>query len=129
MALRKEDFGEQRERAGTMKNNQQFIPQERIPVEISRQLYYRIKAEATRRHISTRQYLEDLLDEMVPESTDVVTPGHPITQESLDRLKEIRERLFAQNNYQYFEDSVEEIREMREERLRQLMGEDYSDEE
>jgi hypothetical protein len=128
MALRKEDFGEQRERAGTMKDNQQFIPQERIPVEISRQLYYRIKAEATRRHIPTRQYLEDLLDETVPESTDVITPGHPPTQENLDKLKEISERLYRENNYQFFEDSVEVIREMREERLRELMGEDYSNE-
>lgn len=128
MALRKEDFGEQRERAGTMKDNQQFIPQERIPVEISRQLYYRIKAEATRRHIPTRQYLEDLLDEMVPESTDVITPGHPPTQENLDKLKEISEKLYRENNYQFFEDSVEVIREMREERLRELMGEEYSNE-
>jgi|GEM_PF-1749539 hypothetical protein len=128
MALRKEDFGEQRERAGTMKDNQQFISQERIPVEISRQLYYRIKAEATRRHIPTRQYLEDLLDETVPESTDVITPGHPPTQENLDKLKEISERLYRENNYQFFEDSVEVIREMREERLRELMGEDYSNE-
>lgn len=105
-------------------DSQNDIQQDRIPVEISRKLYYRIKAETMRRHIPTRQYLEELLDEMVPESTDVVTPGHPITQESLDRLKEMRERLFAQNNYQYLGDSVEDLRQIREERLRQLMGED-----
>ncbi len=128
MALRKDEFGEQRERAGTMENNQQITQRDYVSVEINRKLYRRIKAEAMRRHIPTNQYLEDLLDEMVPESTDVVTPGHPPTQESLDRLKEIRERLFAQNNYQFFGDSVEEIRQMREVRLRQLMGEDYDDE-
>jgi hypothetical protein len=41
-----------------------------------------------------------------------------------DKLKEISERLYRENNYQFFEDSVEVIREMREERLRELMGEE-----
>jgi hypothetical protein len=128
MALRKERFDNPPERGKTMENDQQSAQQDRVPVEISRGLYRRIKAVAIRKHITISKYLEQLLDEIVPEIDEVVTPGHPPTQESIQKLREFREQLFRENNYQYFGDSVEEIRQMREERLRQLMGEDYDNE-
>ena len=124
MALRKESFDEYHERARTMENNQQFIPQDHIAVGINRKLYHRIKAAASMKHVTVTQYVEQLLDEMVPEINDVVKPGHPPTQEALEKLREMSEEIFRRNNYQYLGNSVEEIREMREERLRQLMGED-----
>lgn len=128
MALRKEDFGERRERAGTMGDNQQINQEDRISVEIDRKLYRRIKVVASKQHMAVNQYLEQLLDEVVPEDDEAVTPGHPITQESLDKLKEMREKLFQQNNYQHWGNSVEDIRKMREERTRWLMGEGESNE-
>ncbi|MGH2480547.1 MAG: hypothetical protein ACRDHW_12905 [Ktedonobacteraceae bacterium] len=111
-----------------MQNNQQSAQDDRIPVKIKRGLYHRVKADAARKHLTINQYLEQLLDEMVPEINDVVKPGHPPTREDIERLREVREQLYCENNYQFFENSVEEIRQMREERMRQLMGEDYVDE-
>ena|SRR5258708_5665219 len=105
-----------------MENNQQSTQQDRIPVEINRKLYHRVKFADTRKHMTISTFLEELLDEMVPEINDVVTPGHPITRESLEKLQEIREELFKRNNYQNIGNSVEEIRQMREERLQELMA-------
>lgn len=62
-------------------------------------------------------------DKAVPESSAAIQPGHPIALESLERLAQIGEELFRRNGFQYLGNSVEEIREMREERLRQLLGE------
>ena len=61
-------------------------------------------------------------DRAIPEISTVIQPGHPVTLESLERLEQIGEELFRRNNFQYLGNSVKEIREMREERLRQLMG-------
>ena len=127
MALRKENFDNAHERAGTMEHTQS-AQRERITIEVSRELRSRIKAAATKKHITINEYLEQLLDEMVPEIDERLNTGHPLTQEGLDKLLKIREELLQRNNYEYFGDSVEEIRQMREERMRELMGEDYTDE-
>jgi len=123
MALRKEQFDDSNERGRAMENDQQPTQHDRIPVEISRDLFHRVKAVATKKRLTINQYLEQLLDEMVPEIDGRIKPGHPPTRESLDKLREIREELFRRNNYQYFGSSVEEIRQMREERSGELMGE------
>lgn len=129
MALRKEEFDDYHERARIMGNHQ---PVRRdsidVTVEMSRGLYIRIKAEAMRKHLTISEYVEQLLDEMVPDITEVVQPGHPPTRESIEKLREFREQLFRENNYQFMGNSVEELREIREERLQQLMGEDCKDE-
>jgi hypothetical protein len=106
----------------------QSAQRERITIEVTRELRSRIKAAAIRKHITINEYLEQLLDEMVPEIDERLNAGHPLTQEGLDKLLKIREELLQRNDYQYFGDSVEEIRQMREERIRELMGEDYTDE-
>ena len=49
---------------------------------------------------------------------------HPITAEILEQLDRVRERIRQESNGYIFEDSAESIRQMREERTRQLMGED-----
>jgi ADP-dependent phosphofructokinase/glucokinase len=127
MALRKENFDDAHERAGTMENSQSS-QREQMTIEVNRDLRSRIKAAATRKHITINEYLEQLLDEMVPEIDGRLQSGHLLTQEKLDKLREIREELSQRNNYQHLGNSVEEIRQMREERTRQLMGEDYTDE-
>ena len=125
MALRKEQFDDTYERGRPVNNDQQPTQRDRIPVEISRGLFYRVKAAATKKHLTISQYLEQLLDEIVPEIDERVKPRRPLTRESIEKLREFREQLFRENNYQYFGDSVEELRQIREERTRQLMGEDY----
>ncbi len=49
---------------------------------------------------------------------------HPITSEFLEQLDRVRERIMQESNGFIFEDSAESIRQQREERTRQLMGED-----
>lgn len=127
MALRKEEFGDSNERARAM-GSDQSMQRDSVIIEVSRGLRRRVKAEATRKHLTISEYLEQLLDEMVPEIDERLKSGHPLTQETLDKMKEVREELFRRNNYQYLGDSVKEIRQMREERIRQLMGEDAGNE-
>lgn len=122
MALRKDAFDHAHERTNSLENSR-MVPHDSITLEISRDLYRRIKAAATRKHLTTSQYVEQLLDEMVPEISEVAQSGHPPTRENIERLRELREELFRKNNYQLMGNSVEELRELREERLTQLLGE------
>ena len=58
--------------------------------------------------------------------------GRPITREAIERLRQIREEIMKDRNGELFEDSVEMIRQMREERTNQLMQaatSQYDDEE
>ncbi len=47
---------------------------------------------------------------------------HPATRKMLDVLMQVRDQLLQDRNGQPFEDSVELIRQMREERSQYLMG-------
>jgi hypothetical protein len=49
---------------------------------------------------------------------------HPVTEEVVEGLRQIRERIMQDRQGKPFEDSTEIIRHQREERTRQLMGED-----
>ena len=67
----------------------------------------------------------DITGEPVPgESSMEGLHGHPITSEILEQLDRVRERIKQESNGYVFEDSTEIIRQQREERTRQLMGED-----
>ena len=46
--------------------------------------------------------------------------GRPITREAIERLRQIREEIMKDRNGELFEDSVEMIRQMREERSQYL---------
>ena len=61
-------------------------------------------------------------DRAIPEISTVIQPGHPVTLESIEQLRKFREQVLRENDYQSMGDLVEELREMREEHLRQLMG-------
>ena len=76
----------------------------------------------------TKQELKSRFD-----ITNVPVPGessmeglhwHPITSEILGQLDRVREQIRQESNGYVFEDSTEKIRQQREERTRQLMGED-----
>ena len=49
---------------------------------------------------------------------------HPVTRETIERLRQVREEILQDRQGKPFEDSAEMIRQMREERTRQLMGEE-----
>jgi len=67
----------------------------------------------------------DITNEPVPgESSIEGLHWHPITSETLEELDRVRERIRQESHGYVFEDSAEIIRQQREERTRQLMGED-----
>ncbi len=70
-----------------------------------------------------KQELKSRFD-ITGESSMVGLPGHPITPEILEQLDRVRERIIKESNGFVFEDSAESIRQQREERTRQLLGED-----
>ena len=67
----------------------------------------------------------DITNEPVPgESSMEGLHSHPIPSEILEEVDRLHERVIRESNGYVFEDSTESIRQQREERMRQLMGED-----
>ena len=67
----------------------------------------------------------DITHEPVPgESSMRMVHRHPMTRETLERIHQIRKEILQDRQGKPFEDSTELIRQMREERTRQLAGED-----
>ena len=67
----------------------------------------------------------DIRKEPVPgESSITILHQHPATHKMLEDLMQVRDEILRERNGQPFEDSTELIRQQREERMRQLMGED-----
>jgi 2'-5' RNA ligase len=67
----------------------------------------------------------NITNEPVPgESSMEGLQGHPVTEEVVEGLRQIQERIMQESKGHVFEDSAELIRQMRVERTRQLMGED-----
>jgi 2'-5' RNA ligase len=67
----------------------------------------------------------DITNEPVPgQSSMERVHWHPVTPELLEQVYRVRERIRQESKGKIFEDSTEIIRQQREERTRQLMGED-----
>ena len=115
MALRKEEFHhkDEQQEANTMKRS-------RITIDISPELRRRIKVAASQRDVSISEYLGQILEEHVPEEASIRQLGRPVTQESLERLRRVREQILHDRQGKLFEDSTEMIRKMREERSQEL---------
>mgnify|MGYP002403276276 CR=1 FL=1 len=115
MALRKESFNDKDEQAANK------TKRSRITIDVSPELRRRIKLAALKKDLSVSEYVGSILDETVPHDTSMVQQrGRPITRESIERLRRIRKQILADHNGQLFEDSAELIRQMREERTREL---------
>lgn len=67
----------------------------------------------------------EIRNEPVPgESSITSLHRHPATHKMLEELMQVRDEILRERNGQPFEDSAELIRQQREERTRQLMGEE-----
>lgn len=117
MALRKQDFDndDEQQEAGTS-----TMKRSRITIDISPELRRRIKVAASQRDLSISEYLGQILEENVPDETSMRQPGRPVTQETIERLRRIRKKILQDRQGKLFEDSTEMIRQMREERSREL---------
>jgi hypothetical protein len=82
-----------------------------ITLEISPAIQRRIKQSAAENHLSVEEYLERIIDQ---------TESKPLTQEKLAGIFRAMEEIQQHTQGQVFEDTVEVIRKMREERSREL---------
>jgi hypothetical protein len=115
MAIRKAEIDEVYD-----KEKQAMKERTRITIDVSPELRKRIKVAAAENGVSISEYLGHILEESVPVKSSGRTPGHPVTREAIERLRQIREAIMQDRNGKSFEDSTEIIRQMREERSREL---------
>ena len=115
MAVRKQDLDDNDEQSN------KTTKRPRITIDVSPELRRRIKIAASRNDQSISQYIGKILDEAVPpEVSTIQQQGHPVTREAIERLRQLRKKVLAEHNGELFEDSTEMIRQMREERSREL---------
>ena len=118
MALRKEDLGHNDDRI------EQKTKRTRITIDVSPELRRRIKMAALQEDLSISDYLGRVLDLNIPKEGSITQrKRRPVTRKTFEELREVREEILQSRGGKPFEDSTEMIRQMREERTRQLMGE------
>jgi hypothetical protein len=90
----------------------------RLMIDISPELRRRIKIAAAEKDLSIREYVEDILEQVVPseEVSMKKKQPRPVSKESLERLLRTREQVIQERQGRPFTDSTEIIRQMREER-------------
>lgn len=115
MALRRKDFDEEEQ------SGKKTTKRPRITIDVSPELRRRIKIAASQSDQSISEYIAKILDEAVPrEVSTIEQQGHPVTREAIERLRQLRKKILAEHKGELFEDSTELIRQMREERSREL---------
>ena len=77
-------------------------------------------AEMVRRQ---REERTEYLEQVVTDEASMIQQRRPASRSMLDELLELQKQILQDRNGQPFGNSVELIRQMREERTRQLMGE------
>jgi hypothetical protein len=118
MAQRKEDLN------STKRQSSPTPKRSRITIDITPELRRRIKVAAFQHDLSIGEYIGDILEETVPKEESItLRERRPVSPEAFERLMQFREKLIKETNGELFDDSVEVLRQQREERTRQLMGE------
>lgn len=115
MALRKQDFdNDDYQKAQTMKRS-------RITIDVSPELRKRIKLAAAQTEMSISEYLGRILEQAVPDEESIRRRQRkPLTRETLEHVYQVHEEIMEHTNRRIFEDSTEIIRQMREERSKEL---------
>ena len=89
----------------------------RLSFNLTPDLRRRIKLAALNQNLSLSKYLGQVLEKVLPLEEDVTKARyHPVTNKTLEAVDRIRERLMQGREENFFGDSVESIRQMREER-------------
>ena len=92
-----------------------------IMVGISPELYQQVEIVAARKDLTIREYLEEVLEGIMSHETSTSQEqGRPMTHETFEELRQLRERIKRNHPGQTFDDSTELIRQMREERSQYL---------
>jgi len=118
MALQKQHFDdndEQSSRSGK---------RSRLTIDISEGLRRRVKMAAFQNDLSISEYVGDILERNVPdEASTSQRERRPVTYKTLEEFDQISEQILQDRQGKIFEGTVDLIRQQREERLRELMGE------
>ena len=97
----------------------------RLTFDLDDGLRRRIKLQALKNDLTINEYLTRVLDDVVPvEESYEEEQWRPVTQKTLDLVDKIRAELMEGREGKPFEDSVETIRQMREERTKYSLGEE-----
>lgn len=116
MALRKEDFDEY-----DHDEDNKAMKRVRITFDVTSELQQRIKVAAAKRNLSLSEYLGTILEQVIPPiESETYTKGHPVTREAIEQLRHVREGIAEYRHGKPVEDANETIRQMREERSREL---------
>src|SRR5260370_36917232 len=83
-----------------------------------------IKIAAAQNDLSVREYIEYILEQTVPGEANLPQrEPRRVTQEAIDRLRQVREQIRQNHPDTVFTDSAEIIRQMRDERSEHLAAE------
>jgi predicted HicB family RNase H-like nuclease len=119
MALRKEEYyydpHEERKSMDKAKTSKQ-----RITIEVSSELNDLIAAAAEEQKLSINQYLENVLGEIMPLHRMKQRDRKPINKEAVEKLRQFQAQLLQERDGEPFDDSVNLLREAREEREKEL---------
>ncbi len=115
MAVRKQEFDNNEDH--TTQTNKRT----RITIDVSPEMRKRIKVAAAQHDLSISDYLVRILEHTVPDEASLTQQqARPVTREMLERVYQARALIMEHTNGRVFDDSVEIIRQMREERSREL---------
>jgi len=93
----------------------------RLMIDISPELRRRIKIAAAQKDLSIREYVEDILDQTVPPEKSLLEKRErgQLNSAAIDDLLKTREEITRAHPGQVY-DSVETLRQLREERITEL---------
>ena len=93
----------------------------RLIIDTVPELRRRIKVAAAQNDLSIQEYVGRILDQVVPpEVSPMQRKYKPLNRAAVDELLRFREEIMRAHPGQVFEDSVETLRQLREERTREL---------
>jgi predicted metal-dependent RNase len=93
----------------------------RLMIDISPELRRRIKIAAAQKDVSIREYVEDILEQVVPSETNILEKRESgrLNSAAIEDLLKTREEIMRAHPGQVY-DSVETLHQLREERLKEL---------
>ena len=95
-----------------------------IHINISRELFRRLRIAASHNQLWLTEYVEQALEEAaLHEASRIQRERRSVTCKTLEELLEIREEIMRDRGVELSNDSTEMLRQQREERTLQLVGE------
>jgi hypothetical protein len=106
-------------------DSQMNQPETGLFISVVPELLERIKEAAARRNLSLQEYVRRVLERSVSSETDTDESENEqasgrLNRAAVDKLLQTREAIMRAHPGQVFEDSVETLRQIREERTREL---------